>query len=307
MTQDQDTEKERVVAPNIFAQPLSIFDLPVDRDTIFLNHKGIYKSRVEKRQRRLIVKVTALKPFLRPNELIRCLTTGYSPVSVIEQVLTGPAFLFFGRAIFIFTNMRILHVRTSFRRKVGSAVSQILYEDCSAVFMKGRSLAVIYKNGQREIFNYIGRPESRKIKVLFEELPLQKKTPAVFGGRVALCPNCTNVLTENCRLCNVCKLKFRSPLSARLLSAVFPGGGYLYCKHKLLGAMAAIVEIGAIGFLVAQWMAYRKGLPLQWGPLAVVAAGLILEKTVTAFHSGLMCRDHIPGPTDFDIRRRGRG
>jgi hypothetical protein len=40
---------------NIFGQPLTIFGVPVDREKIFANHKGIYQKRVEKRQRKLIV------------------------------------------------------------------------------------------------------------------------------------------------------------------------------------------------------------------------------------------------------------
>jgi len=42
-----------------------IFGLPVDREILFSNYKGIYKKRVEKRQRKLIVKISFLKPFLK--------------------------------------------------------------------------------------------------------------------------------------------------------------------------------------------------------------------------------------------------
>ena len=34
---------------NIFGRPLSIFGVPVERDTIFSNHKGVYKNHIEKR------------------------------------------------------------------------------------------------------------------------------------------------------------------------------------------------------------------------------------------------------------------
>ena len=40
-----------------------IFGLPVDRDILFSNHKDIYKKRVEKRQRKLIVKISFFKLF----------------------------------------------------------------------------------------------------------------------------------------------------------------------------------------------------------------------------------------------------
>jgi hypothetical protein len=302
MPQSQDIEKESVVSPNIFALPLFIFDLPVDRETIFSNHKKVHKARIEKRQRKLIVKVTALKFLLQPREVIRCLTTGYSPISVLEQILTGPAFLFFRRALFIFTNQRILHVRTSFKRKIGSSVSQIVYQDCSAIFLKGRAMVVCYKNGQKEVFNYIGRSENKKIRALIEELPPQTETPAVFGSRVALCPSCTRVLKANSSSCEGCQLKFKSPVAAKWLSLIVPGGGYLYCKHILLGAVAAAAEIAAIGFLIVQWFNFHKGLSLQWSIAAAVAGGLVLEKIVAAFHATQICQDHIPKPADFDIR-----
>jgi hypothetical protein len=302
MPQSQNIEKESVVSPNIFAMPLLIFNLPVDREIIFTDHKKIHKPRIEKRQRKLIVKVTALKFLLQPKELIRCLTTGYSPISVLEQIITGLAFVFFRRAIFIFTNQRILHVRTSFRRRIGNSVSQILYQDCRAIFIKGRALVVCYKSGQREIFNYIGRLEIKKIKALIEELPLQAETRAVFGSRVALCPSCANVLNSNSSICKSCKLKFKSPVIAKWLSLILPGGGYLYCKQVLLGGVAAIAEIAAIAFLIVQWLDFRKGLPLQWSILAAVAGGLVLEKIVTTFHATQMCLDHIPKPAHFNIR-----
>ena len=35
-----------------------IFGLPVDRKTLFSNHKNVYKRRIEKRQRKLIIKLS---------------------------------------------------------------------------------------------------------------------------------------------------------------------------------------------------------------------------------------------------------
>ena len=57
-----------------------IFGLPVDREILFSNHNDIYKKRVEKRQRKLIVKISFLKPFLKKGEHVLFITTGYSPL-----------------------------------------------------------------------------------------------------------------------------------------------------------------------------------------------------------------------------------
>lgn len=303
MPQSPDVEKQSTAGANIFAQPLSIFGMPVDRETIFSNHKKIYKSSVEKRQRRLIVKASSLKYFLQPQERILCLTTGYSPIKMVEQVITGPAFVFFKRAIFAFTDHRILHVRTSFSRKAGNSVSQILYADCSAILMKGRSLVVSYKNGQHEVFNYIGFREKKKIKSLIEELQLRPKEPGLFNARVALCPSCTKVLKPQSMMCDGCKLKFKSPGAARWISLLIPGGGYFYCNHVTLGTISAVVELAAIGFLVLQWLDFRQGLALNWSMLLLAAGVLIISKIVITFHSMQMTQDHIPKGGDFEMRK----
>ena len=53
-----------------------IFGLPVDREILFSNRKNLYKKRIEKRQRKLIVKMSFLKPFLKKGERILLITTG---------------------------------------------------------------------------------------------------------------------------------------------------------------------------------------------------------------------------------------
>ena len=55
---------EKAFEPTVMMGP-QIFGLPIDREALFSNHKGIYKKRIEKRQRHLIVKMTFLKPFLK--------------------------------------------------------------------------------------------------------------------------------------------------------------------------------------------------------------------------------------------------
>ena len=69
-----------------------IFGLPVDRKTLFSNHKKVYKKRIEKRQRKLIIKLPFLKPFLKRGEHILMITTGYSPLASIAQYVTGFVF-----------------------------------------------------------------------------------------------------------------------------------------------------------------------------------------------------------------------
>ena len=103
-----------------------IFGLPVDREVLFSNHKGIYKKRIEKRQRKLIVKLSFLKPFLKNNEHIQLVTTGYSPLNSLAQYLTGFIFIYLKRSLFVFTNYRILHIPATSSYKYNNSIAQVI-------------------------------------------------------------------------------------------------------------------------------------------------------------------------------------
>ena len=87
-----------------------IFGIPIDRDIIFSNHKGVYKKRIEKRQRKLFVKILFLKQFLRRGEKILLVSTGYAPLGTLAQYLTG--FLFSPITVFfIFRQRRVIIIK----------------------------------------------------------------------------------------------------------------------------------------------------------------------------------------------------
>lgn len=291
-------------SPNIFSQPLSIFGIPVDRDTIFANYKGVYKNRVEKRQRKLIVKTTFIKSFLHDNERIRCLTTGYSPISMLEQLLTGIAFLIFKRARFIFTDQRLLHIPTRINGSPAGSISQILYEDCAKIWLKGRQLMVRYKNGTMERFPYIGRREKKKVRTLIEGLPLRPKEAGGLKGRVHLCPGCAAPLKSASPSCPSCQLRYKSPLRARLWSILLPGGGYFYNRYVIPGILVGLVELMAMGFLIHQWRAFVQSAPVDSRLLFAVTAGFVIEKFMMAYHAGVLTSVGMPASKDFDFAMR---
>lgn len=288
---------------NIFGRPLSIFGVPVERDTIFSDHKGNYKSRIEKRQRKLIVKATFIKFFLHHDECIHCLTTGYSPISIIEQLLTGIAFLFLKRAIFVLTDKRILLIPTRFNRSSLGAVSQILFEDCARIGLKGRTLIVQYKNGEQEQFPYIGRKERKKLKVLIADISLKPKEAGRLNDRVHLCPSCTNVLKPKTNICPSCNLKFRSGLQAKIRSFLIPGGGYFYSRHPILGALVGLMEIVLLSKIIYDWIAIKQGTAVHLGLMAGLLCAFIGEKLIAAFHSQQLIQGFIPKQKDFATRK----
>ena len=288
---------------NIFGRPLAIFGVPVDRKTIFSDDKGNYKRQIEKRQRKLIVKTTFIKFFLHHNERIRCLTTGYSPITALEQLLTGLAFLLFKRAIFVFTDKRILHIPTRFDRSAFSAISQILYEDCASIKLKGSTLMVIYHNGKEEQFPYIGRKERRKLKALLPNLSLKPEAVGQSQGRIYLCPSCTNVLDSQNTLCPTCKLHFKSKTQAKIRALLLPGGGYFYSRHNLMGALLGITEIAVLCRLMFDWSSLSQGIAVNTGFTAVLLCALLGEKLITTFHAQQLIQDYMPEPKDFAMRK----
>jgi len=288
---------------NVFGQPLTIFGLPVDRDTIFVNHKGHYKARIEKRQRKLIAKTTFVNFFLKTNERICCLTTGYSPITVLEQLLTGLAFLFFRRAFLIFTDRRILHIPTRIDQFSPSAISQIMFEDCKHIEVKGRCLVVDYKNGKRETFPYINRRERSRIKSLLNTITLKPKEAGELHGRVYLCPSCTQVLEEKALACNACKLQFKSLLQAKIRALFIPGGGYFYNNYPVFGFAVGVLESVLLTALIFQCSNYQSGASVNFEMMLLLGGALIIEKIIAVFHGQKLTQDLIPEEKEFAMRK----
>ncbi|MGD9042458.1 MAG: hypothetical protein PVG06_02035 [Desulfobacterales bacterium] len=271
-----------------------IFGLPIDRDTLFSNHKSIYKKRIENRQRKLIVKLTFLKPFLKSGEKILQVSTGYSPITSLAQLVTGFLFVYLKRSMFVFTNYRIFHVPTTPGYKFKNSIAQIQYEGCRSITLKGGTLVVEYAQfGKVEKFKAIGLSERRKIRGLMKSKPLSG-TKTKLGRRFHLCPQCTHPLLTGKYACESCGLKFKNKIIAYIIAILFPGGGYFYTRHYLIGVLNAIVEI----FLVAYIVLILKGV-LIWGEGLIsypplLAAIFVVVKIISVIHSTHFIEEFIP-------------
>ena len=126
-----------------------MFNLPVNTDIMFTNHKNIYRQSIEKHQRKLLQKISFIRPFLHEDETILCITTGCSPAPLIEQFLTGWIIYYLKRSLFIFTNERVFHIPTKNDFSYRNSIAQILYADCRSIAVKGRSLVIEYKSGKK--------------------------------------------------------------------------------------------------------------------------------------------------------------
>ncbi len=259
---------------------VEIDGLPVNPDVAFSNKKGVYKKGIEKRQRKFLAKVSFLKPFLEPGETILIATTGCSPMSIVEQFLTGYMVFYLKQSMFVFTDRRIFHIPTASGYKYRYSLAQIRYEDCAGVSQGGHVLKVRYNTGKREQFFRIPARERGKIKSMAGSFLLGESR----GERRFLCPRCATELVSKHYECPGCTLAFKTRKEATKLSWIFPGGGYFYARLHLMGVLDAVTETFLIGLIIFGIAGMVGGEETAAG-LIYVGFLLVAEKLMTVFHS----------------------
>jgi hypothetical protein len=275
----------------------SSVNFPADTDILFSNHKNVYKPRVKKRQRKLMQKITFLPSFLHQDERVLQVTTGCSPVSFGEQILTGAIVFVIKRSLFVFTDRRIFHIPTTSNFSYRGSIAQILYADCQKIYTKGRTLIAEYKNGTKERFTCIASRERAKIKALLKSISLDGQQSQA-QQRTHLCPRCTNPLIENSFTCPACRLHFKGKARARKLSIIYPGGGYFYTRHPYFGIADALVETYLLLLLLFSLIGAVAGAPGGIFASFFLAAILTLEKSITIYHANRYVEEYIPVQRD---------
>lgn len=275
-----------------------LFNLPVNTDVMFTNHKNIYKQAIEKRQRKLLQKISFIKPFLHDSETILCVSTGCSPTSLIEQFLTGWVIYYLKRSLFIFTNERIFHIPTKKDFSYRNSIAQILYSDCQSISIKGRNLTATYKNGEKEKFFYLS--ENKKIKDLLQEMPMDGQTSPTME-RTHLCPRCTNTLIAEQYICPTCALEFKDKEQTRKISIIYPGGGYFYTGHPFLGICDALTETYLTFLVIISVIAALSGVAEGFTPAVFIGIILAVEKVLTVYHSNHFIKEYIPKDSDVEL------
>lgn len=282
-----------------------IFGLPVDRKVLFSNHKDVYKKRVEKRQRKLFVKISPLKPFLRRSEQILLVTKGYSPLSSLGQYLTGFAFSYLKRSLFVFTNKRIIHLPTTPSYKYNNCLAQIAYAGCQSIAMKRGTLVVQYaKFGRAEKFKAIAVQERKKIRALLKKRIPLSGTKSHLAGRTHLCPRCAHRLVEKKHECAKCHLTFKSRFMAALLAILVPGGGYFYVRQFLIGALDAVLELFLLIYGVFLFRDIYNQVPVDMIYLAVIPVLFLYIKVTAIIHSNHFIAEFIPTQKNIKPRKR---
>jgi hypothetical protein len=281
-----------------------LYGLAVDTAVLFSDHKGVYGRQIEKHQRKLLAKLSFLSPFLEPGERILHVISGCSPATFVEQLLTGSLLQPLKRSLFAITNRRILHVPTTHNLRHRWSVAQILYSDCRYIRLRWATLIVKYKSGKTERFHCIGRNGRKKAGELLRGVPIKGQSSPTME-RVHLCPRCTKPLIRDYYACPNCSLEFKKKFWATILSITFPGGGYFYVHHPIIGLLEAIIETIVLLLLAASTTAYFIGTPSTPRSItqAIMLCAIVLgfEKTVTALFSNKCVEDFIPKQRHVEV------
>jgi hypothetical protein len=241
------------------------------------------------------MKIGPLKPFLKRNEQILLVTSGYSPLSSLGNYLTAFAFSYLKRSLFVFTNLRIIHLQTTPSYRYKNSLAQIVYAGCQAITLKRGTLVVQFAKPNRiEKFKAIAVQERRKIRALLKKnIPLSG-TRSNLSGRIHLCPRCAHRLVEKKYVCENCQLNFKGRLMAAFLAIVVPGGGYFYVGQFLIGALAAVLEICLLAYSLYLFRDFSNQVPVNMIYLAGVPLLYLYVKITAIIHSNHFIADFIP-------------
>ncbi len=283
---------EEQAATNPTQRP--IFGLPVDTTILFADKKGVYKPRIEKSRTKLLAKLGFLGKFLDADEKILFVTTACSPFTTLEQMTIGAAWLIaVKRALLVFTNKRLFHVPTTSKCDYRGSIAQVLYQDCTRLYMKGSALMAEYHSGKKERFTAIPSGDRAIIK-RFNLQAGPGDQPSPQPQRNHLCPNCTQLLPRGATMCPSCGLEFKNRAKALKYSVLVPGGGYFYTNHLFMGIADALVESWLLLLTLGNLVAGLLGEPDGLFNFVFVGLILVLEKLLTVYHSHGFLAEFIP-------------
>lgn len=281
------------------AVPAARGPIRADVQFMFSNHKGAYKKRIEKRQRRLLKKIRFISAFMAPEEQVKMVVPCVSPTSWLEQLTTGWIYLYLNRALLVVTNKGILHIPTKPNYDYRDSIARIRYKDCKELRVRGHSLRVQYMNGKKERFMYLPRAQRLKLKALLQEV--KTNTGPAHAGRRHLCPRCTAPLTRNIYQCPSCRLPFKEMGMARKLSILLPGGGYFYTGHPWLGLGDLVVELTLLWLVFVALTGLVQGRPGAEIGVATFGIAFVIEKLITIHHAKRYISEFIPRQKKFQV------
>jgi hypothetical protein len=169
--------------------------------------------------------------------------------------------------------------------------------------IKGRSLILDLKNGERQSFKGIGSAEIKKLKFLMGHLPIEDGINPDIEIE-SLCPSCTNRLSEETRICPKCRLKFKDKNKAVTASILLPAGGFFYSRHRIYGAIMGLIELTILFSIAIAGLNLNNDFSQKkLFQLIFTVIVLISVKAINSFHCNLLAQYPLPEKTNFERRK----
>jgi hypothetical protein len=89
-------------------------------------------------------------------------------------------------------------------------------------------------------------------------------------------------------------LKFKNKIIAYILAILFPGGGYFYTRHYLLGLLDAIVEIFLLLYFATTLQDVLNRVDGSLVPMLMLGAIFVAVKAISVIHSSHFTEEFIP-------------
>lgn len=293
--------------------------LRVREDVLYTNAKGDDREASRKRAESALLKVKDILPsVLEPNEAILYIFKCQAPLSPFEQFMLGWQAYFLTATTLVLTNLRLIHFSVDSRGNWTQTLKTARWGDISEAKTKGwlsRMLRLKYASGKKENYWRIQARDGKKVKdILAAVMPASRGEGTAALGMTSLCPDCRTVLTPGVYRCNQCGLPFRDEKTLLKWTLLVPGGGYIYAKIWLLGALGFVFEgafllvtlsfaLMALGILpVATNQAGRTESRAElWVTTGFFLLFVGLQKLLEFHHSQRVIRNFRP------LRRPGQG
>lgn len=281
----------------------SVSALRINSEICFTDAKGRHKKSLEKRAMKLLSSAEPLlKRVLEPDEEIQYVTLACTPFSILEFLTTGWWITLVKRCLLVVTDRRLLHLPAKTNSKPKGSISQVVFGDAEELALKGlfgTELKIRYADGKKESFTGMPMIAGKKLQTLLPQRAGQGHR-TLAQGRCYLCPRCFRELNPDQVRCSGCNLGFKHKALAIKYSLLFPGGGYFYTEHPVLGALDAIAELILILMFVLGLVMGLQGDSEAWMIAGVFGVMLLFEKLITIYHATHYVAERLPADKTFD-------
>jgi hypothetical protein len=311
-----------LIHPGISPQRGQVGPVPVRTDVAFTDARGREKRGLRRAAEKSLERLPVLKDLLGRDEVVLYIAPALTPVSLFEQLTFGWAIYRITLCRLVITNQRLLVLRTDSRGRWLKIVRQVNLGDIAEAQVKGifsKELRLKYREGKQQRYWRLRGNDAAKLRMLLPLLLGESRGDlAPQGGITPLCPECFHPLAVGVYECENCRLVFKDEKTMVRRSLLIPGGGYFYCKQRVLGVgdflAEAVILLEVIVLLVALWATAfhppsnpgelaSAGLPGLLSITVFFVGLLVLEKAFTIHHCRRFIREFIP--TDRHAQQPG--